>query len=73
MKDVPESFPRFLCSIGADVETLSAAQLLELFADTFLIAVTSQIKDFGDPFPEIKQDIKRFYFSYMEHFISELI
>ncbi len=73
IKDVPESFPRFLNSIGADIEKLSSAQLLELFADTFLIAVTSRVKDFGDPFPEIKQDVKRFCFSYMEHFINELI
>ncbi len=70
---MPESFPQFLNSIGADVEKLSSAQLLELFADTFLIAVTSRAKDFGDPFPEIKHDVKHRCFSYMEHFISELI
>ncbi len=73
IKDVPESFPRFLRSMGADAEKLSSAQLLELFTDSFLIAVSSQIKDFGDPFPEIKQNVKRLCFSYMEHFISELI
>lgn len=73
IKDVPKSFPRFLRSIGADVEKLSSTQLLELFADTFLIAVTSQAKEFDDPFPEIEIDVKQLCFSYMEHFISELM
>lgn len=73
IKDMPESFPRFLRSIGADVKTLSSAQLLALFADTFLIVVISQANGLGDPFPEIKQDVKQLCFSYMEHFISELM
>lgn len=73
IKDVPESFLLFLNFIGANVEKLSSVQMLELFADTFLIAVCSQANGLGDPFPEIKQDVKRLCFSYMEHFISEFM
>lgn len=58
-KEVPRSFPLFLDKIGADYRPLSQGQLLELFADTFLIAVTFQARLFGDPFPEIPNTVKQ--------------
>lgn len=72
VQDVPKSFLQFLRAIGADVARLSDRQLLELFADTFLIAVTFQAKELGDPFPEIEDNVKQMCFTYMKRFVREL-
>lgn len=69
---IPESFYYHLDSIGADYTNLSEADLLEVFADTFLLAVTHKTKEFGDAFPEITDETKQLCFCYIQNLINNL-
>ena len=69
---VPESFYNHLDSIGADYTNLSEADLLEVFADTFLLAVIHKTKEFGDPFPEISANTKMHCYNYITNLIRNL-
>ena len=62
---VPESFYGHLENLGADYSDLSEADLLEVFADTFLLAVIHKTKEFGDPYPEIRDTIKAHCYNYI--------
>lgn len=62
---VPESFYGHLDSLGADHSNLSESDLLEVFADTFLLAVIHKTKEFGDPYPEISDIIKAHCYNYI--------
>ena len=62
---VPESFYGHLDNLGADYSDLSNADLLEVFADTFLLAVIHKTKEFGDPYPEIRDTIKAHCYNYI--------
>lgn len=69
---VPESFYGHLDNLGADYSHLSNADLLEVFADTFLLAVIHKTKEFGDPFPEIPDTTKQLCFDYITALINTL-
>ncbi len=62
---VPESFYGHLENLGADYSDLSNEDLLEVFADTFLLAVIHKTKEFGDPYPEIRDTIKAHCYNYI--------
>lgn len=66
---LPESFYGHLNSLGADYSTLCGADLLEVFADTFLLVVIYKTKEFGDPFPEISEKIKEHCYSYIRNIL----
>lgn len=68
--NVPESFYIHLDSIGADYTNLCETDLIEVFADTFLLAVVHKTKAFGDPFPEINDATKRTCFQYISNLIT---
>ncbi len=70
VKALPESFRRYLLSIGANIDALTDVQMLELFADTFLIAFTAKCNVYGDPFPEIPYKVKQHCINYMEWFLN---
>ena len=57
--------PEFLNGIGANHAALSDYDLLEVFADTFLLDVLSQTREFGNPFPEVDDKTKRCCFEYI--------
>ncbi len=48
----------------------NAADLLEAFADTFLLAAIYKAKEFGDPFPEISENTKECCYSYIYNILS---
>lgn len=66
----PKSFYGHLNSLGANYSNLSEAELLEVFADTFLLAVIYKTKEFGDPFPEIDDNSKERCYSYICDILS---
>lgn len=72
LRRLPESFYEFLRQLGADYANASEADLLEVFADTFLLAVIHKAKDFGDPFPEISESIKKCCYSYIYDILSTI-
>ena len=67
---LPESFYEFLRQLGADYANASEADLLEVFADTFLLAATNKAKEFGDPFPDISENTKERCYSYIRNILS---
>ena len=69
LRRLPESFYAFLRQLGADDTNASDADMLELFADTFLLAVIHKTKEFGDPFPEISEKIKEHCYSYIRNIL----
>ena len=69
---LPRSFYSHLNSLGADDSNLSEADLLEVFADTFLLAVIYKTKEFGDPFPEIAENTKERCYSYICNILSAI-
>lgn len=70
LRSLPKTFYAFLCQLGADYVNASEADLLEVFADTFLLAVIHKTKEFGDPFPEISDTIKAHCYKYIFTLIS---
>lgn len=70
---VPESFYGHLDNLGADHSNMSEADLLEVFADTFLLAVIHKTKEFGDPFPEITGKTNQHCFNYIAALINNLL
>ena len=70
LRRLPESFYDFLRQLGADDTNASEADLLEVFADTFLLAVINKTKEFGDPFPEIDENTKERCYSYIRNVLS---
>ena len=67
---LPKSFYGHLNSLEADYSNLSGADLLEVFADTFLLAVIHKTKEFGNPFPEIPESTKERCYSYIRNILS---
>ncbi len=57
--------PEFLNGIGGNHTALSDDDLLEVFVDTFLLAVISQTRQFGDPFSDVYDKAKHCCFEYI--------
>lgn len=72
LRKLPESFYEFLRQLGADDTNASEADLLEVFADTFLLAVIYKTKEFGDPFPETSESTKKRCYSYIRNILSPI-
>lgn len=72
LRRLPESFYDFLRQLGADYANASDADMLEVFADTFLLAVIHKMKEFGDPFPEISENTKERCYSYICNMFSTI-
>ena len=72
LRKLPESFYAFLRQLGADDTNASKADSLEVFADTFLLAVVYKTKEFGDPFPEISESTKKRCYSYIYNILSTI-
>lgn len=70
LRRLPQSFYEFLRQLGADYANASEADLLEVFADTFLLAAIYKAKEFGDPFPEISENTKKRCYSYICNILS---
>ena len=51
LTEIPKSFVRHLLSLGIDCSKLTAAQLQELFADTFMLAVINKHSELETPGP----------------------
>ena len=66
LTDIPDSFNEHLLGLGIDCRKLTTAQLRELFADTFLLAVISQTIEFEDPFPDISPQRKQACYEYIK-------
>lgn len=69
---VPESFRTYLKGIGTDPDTLNSEDVLEVFADTFLLAVLYKTKEFGDPFPDIDEATKEICYTYIKTLFDQL-
>lgn len=69
---VPDSFVPYLKSIGAHPEDLNDGDLLEVFADTFLLAVVHKTKELGDPFPMIDENTKALCYAYIASLFSPI-
>lgn len=55
----PVSFIKYLSQLGTDCSKLTTAQLQEVFADTFMLAVIAQTDAFCDPLPQIAAEVKQ--------------
>lgn len=51
LTEIPASSVEYLLSMGIDCSKLTTAQLQELFADTFILAVVSRHPELGVPEP----------------------
>lgn len=72
LTDIPDSFKDHLLRLGIDCRKLTTAQLRELFADTFLLAVISQAVEFEDPFPDISPQRKQACYEYIRYCFDKL-
>lgn len=72
LTDVPDSFKDHLLRLDIDCRKLTTAQLQELFADTFLLAVISQAIEFEDPFPDISPQRKQACYEYVRYCFDKL-
>jgi len=72
LTEIPASFVGYLLSLGIDCSRLTVAQLQELFADTFLLAVISQTVEFEDPFPDISPQRKQACYEYIRYCFDKL-
>lgn len=72
LTEIPDSFVGHLLRLGIDCRKLTTAQLRELFADTFLLAVISQSIEFEDPFPDISPQRKQTCYEYIRYCFDKL-
>lgn len=73
LTDVPASFIEYLCRLGTDCSRLSAGQLQEVFADTFMLAVLSHHPEWGIPIPGISTAALHVCYEYIWTTLSELL
>ena len=72
LTNIPDSFKEHLLGLGIDCRKLTTAQLRELFADAFLLAVISQAIEFEDPFPDISPQRKQACYEYIRYCFDKL-
>lgn len=70
--DVPASFIDYLSQLGTDCSKLTTAQLQEVFADTFMLAVISQISVASNPLPQIAAEVKQKCFQYIDQLLRAI-
>lgn len=62
---IPASFVGHLLSLGIDCRKLTAAQLQELFADTFMLAVINEHPELGVPGPNFSPETLAHCYKYI--------
>ena len=69
---VPASLIEYLSQLGTDCSELTTAQLQEVFADTFMLAVISQTSAASDPLPQIAAEVKQKCFQYIDQLLRAI-
>lgn len=72
LDEIPASFLAFLQAVGVKYQALDQVQILDLFADTFLIAVQTRTAALQDPFPMIDPNFKQVCFDYIAQVVKHL-
>ena len=65
LTDVPDSFKEHLLGLGIDCRKLTTAQLRELFADTFMLAVVCRQPELGMPKPGFSERVLMACYTYI--------
>lgn len=71
--DVPASFINYLSQLGTDCSELTTAQLQEVFADTFILAVVYKHPEWGVPIDGITPKTQELCYAYIRTFFDQLI
>lgn len=70
--DVPASFIDYLSQLGTDYNELTTAQLQEVFADTFMLAVLFKQSDWSIPIVGISYKAQELCYNYIRAFFDQL-
>lgn len=71
--DVPANFIEYLSQLGTDCSKLTASQLQEVFADTFMLAVVYKHPEWGVPIDGISHKTQELCYTYIRTFFDQLI
>ena len=72
LTEIPKSFMGHLLSLGIDYSKLAAAQLQELFADTFMLAVINEHPELGVPGPNFSPKTLAHCYKYICAFFDSM-
>lgn len=70
LTDVPDSFKEHLLGLGIDCRKLTTAQLRELFADTFMLAVVCRQPELGMPKPRFSERVLMACYTYIRSLLT---
>lgn len=70
--DVPASFINYLSQLGTDCSKLTTAQLQEVFADTFMLAMLFKHPDWIVPISKISPQAQELCYNYIHAFFDQL-
>lgn len=70
LTDVPDSFKEHLLGLGIDCRKLTTAQLQELFADTFMLAVVCRQPELGMPKPGFSERVLMACYTYIRSLLT---
>lgn len=70
LTDVPDSFKEHLLGLGIDCRKLTTAQLRELFADTFMLAVVCRQPELGMPKPGFSERVLMACYTYIRSLLT---
>ncbi len=70
--DLPASFIEYLSQLGTDCSQLTTAQLQEVFADTFMLAMLFKHPDWIVPISKISPQAQELCYNYIHAFFDQL-
>jgi hypothetical protein len=70
LTDVPDSFKEHLLGLGIDCRKLTTAQIRELFADTFMLAVVCRQPELGMPKPGFSERVLMACYTYIRSLLT---
>ena len=72
LTDIPDSFKEHLLGLGIDCRNLTTAQLQELFADTFMLAVVCRQPELGMPKPGFSERVLMACYTYIRSLFDSI-
>lgn len=70
--EVPKDFRDLLGFMNIDASKMKDEDILETFADILIAATTAKTKEFGDPFPNLPQNVREMCFRYIKRVIDDI-
>jgi len=72
LTNIPDSFKEHLLGLGIDCRKLTTAQLQELFADTFMLAVVNKRSELGMPKPGFSERVLMACYTYIRSLFDSI-